>query len=703
MRPRSSLLVALLVAATGLLAAPVALAQDTTGTGDEPSVRAFLHTVGPAAPVPGDTLVLAGTIENTGGEALHNVQALLRYSRNPLDDRTEVRRVATDRQLRWGQRNIDYFDQLADPLAPGDTADYRLEVPVDDLGFDAPGVYVVGVDIRVDADEPDERLTVNTSRTVIPWLPNDDPLPDVPVAMLWPLATQPSLLPDGTLSDDRLAELIRTRGPLSALVDAPGDTPVSWVIDPDLLGTVEAMSDGYEVAAADGSTTAGQGAADAVAWQEALATATDGDQPSILPYANPDLQAVARADPAAVSATARQAFLRTRDWLGERPMAGRTDLAWPAGGTADDATLSALASAGARTVVLSGDRVRPVTDDPIARVTAGERELDALLLDSGLQAAGRDALAASDPAAAALALRQSWLAETALVGLDAQNTGDVPASLVAAGPYGWHPDPTVAQALVDVWTTTPWISATPLAAVEAPAHPVVVRPRPEPAATPGELSDEHLATVAELRDQTAHYEALVADPDPLTEQFEIAALRALAATWRDDPGGGVAYTELATAQATSRLGQVSVLVPESVTLSSNRGGFPLTVSNGLDRAVVVQLELTAEIPDRITVGQVPPQPVDAGENASVDVTAEAAVNGKVPVTVQLTATDGSPLGPAQRMVVNATDYGAIGWFIIGGAALLFVGAAVFRVIRRRRAVEEVDLPVEPEPLRETAR
>ena len=258
MRRRSSLFVALLVAATGLLAAPVALAQDTTGTGDEPSVRAFLHTVGPAAPVPGDTLVLAGTIENTGGEALHDVQALLRYSRNPLDDRTEVRRVATDQQLRWGQRNIDYFDQLADPLGPGDTADYRLEVPVDDLGFDAPGVYVVGVDIRVDADEPDERLTVNTSRTVIPWLPNDDPLPDVPVAMLWPLATQPSLLPDGTLSDDRLAELIRTRGPLSALVDAPGDTPVSWVIDPDLLGTVEAMSDGYEVAAADGSTTAGQ-------------------------------------------------------------------------------------------------------------------------------------------------------------------------------------------------------------------------------------------------------------------------------------------------------------------------------------------------------------------------------------------------------------------------------------------------------------
>ncbi|MGH9252925.1 MAG: DUF6049 family protein, partial [Acidimicrobiales bacterium] len=232
MRRRSSLFVALLVAATGLLAAPVALAQDTTGTDDEPSVRAFLHTVEPAAPEPGDTLVLAGTVENTGDEPLYDVQALLRYSRNPLDDRTEVRRVATDQQLRWGQRyNVN--DEFADPLPPGEAADYRIEIPVDEMGFVTPGVYAVGVDIRVDGDSPgDPRLTVDTSRTVIPWLPDDEPLPDVPVAMLWPLATQPSLLPDGTLSDDRLAEQIRTRGPLSALVDAPGDTPVSWVIDP---------------------------------------------------------------------------------------------------------------------------------------------------------------------------------------------------------------------------------------------------------------------------------------------------------------------------------------------------------------------------------------------------------------------------------------------------------------------------------------
>ena len=702
MRRASPLSVALLAIAAGLLTAPAARAQDTTDADAEPAVRAFLHTVEPAVPEPGDTLVLAGTVENTGDEPLHDIQALLRYSRIPLTDRADVRTVPTDQRVAWGQRHIDYFDPLADTLSPGQAADYRLEVPVDAMDFGAPGVYAVGVDIRVDGDSPGDRLTVDTSRTVIPWLAGADPLPEIPVALLWPLVAPPSMLPSGALSGEGLADQISPDGSLSMLVDAPGDTPVSWVVDPDLLGTAETMTDGYEVTGADGSTSEGRGAADAVAWGEAFAIATEGDQPSILPYANPDVQAVARVDPAAASDTARQATARTREWLSERPTIGRAGLAWPAGGIADEVTLSALASAGARTVVLSADSVRPLTESPVVRVAAGDRELDAVLVDAGLEAMIGDALTAADPAASALRLRQGWLAETALLGLEAQAADDRPPPLVAAAPFGWRPDASLARALIDVWTTTPWIAATSLATIDAAAEPAVVNPRPGSDAA-GELSAAYLASVAELQDQTAHYEALVAEPDPLTDQLEFAGLRALASIWRADPEAGVAYTLLATAEVRDRLAQVSVHVPESVTLSSSKGGFPLTVSNGLDRTVVVQLELTAAIPDRITVEEVPPQPVEAGENASVDVIAEAAANGKVPVTVQLTASDGAPLGPAQRMIVNATDYGTIGWFVVGAAALLFIVAAVIRVLRRRRPVDDVELPLEPEPLRETAR
>ena len=107
-----------------------------------------------------------------------------------------------------------------------------------------------------------DRLTVDTSRTVIPWLAGADPCPRSP-SLLWPLAACAVTAPSGTLSGEGLAgQLSRWRPPL---VEAPGDAPVSWVVDPDLLGTAETMTDGYEVTGADGSTSEGRGAADAVA------------------------------------------------------------------------------------------------------------------------------------------------------------------------------------------------------------------------------------------------------------------------------------------------------------------------------------------------------------------------------------------------------------------------------------------------------
>jgi hypothetical protein len=98
--------VALLAIAAGLLTAPAARAQDTTDADAEPAVRAFLHTVEPAVPEPGDTLVLAGTVENTGDEPLHDIQALLRYSRIPLTDRADVRTVPTDQRVGSASRRL---------------------------------------------------------------------------------------------------------------------------------------------------------------------------------------------------------------------------------------------------------------------------------------------------------------------------------------------------------------------------------------------------------------------------------------------------------------------------------------------------------------------------------------------------------------------------------------------------------------------
>ena len=137
-------------------------------------------------------------------------------------------------------------------LEPGESAAFELPVPVDQINFSSPGVYVIGVDIRADPADGD-RLTLDTSRITVPWLPADEPLPVVPVALLWPVATAPTMLADGNLIDDSLSERLSADGPLTTLVEAPGSAPVTWIVDPDLVATVEAMADGYPVTGPNGT------------------------------------------------------------------------------------------------------------------------------------------------------------------------------------------------------------------------------------------------------------------------------------------------------------------------------------------------------------------------------------------------------------------------------------------------------------------
>lgn len=687
-----------------MLAAPVVQADD-----NGPAAVATMRSIEPAVPQPGDTLVLAGTVENTGDEPLRAVQAILRYSTVPLTDRAEVRRVATDDDLRFGRRYVEFFQELGpadSELQPGETVEYRLEVPVDQINLGEPGVYVVGVDIR--ANPPDEeRLTLDTARTVIPWVPDGDPLPTVPVALLWPVATQPSLLPDGTLLGDRLASQIAPDGPLTALVEAPGSAPVTWVVDPDLLATVATMTDGYVVTAPEGTTADGIGAADAAAWQEAFGAAVDGHELLFLPYADPDLSALAEAHPDEATRTARQALVATQELAAGRDPAEPAQIAWPGSGVASERSLAAYAAAGTRTVVLSSGAVIPATDEARAQVRAGETTLDAVLTDVGLESA-MDAAGVAGSAGGDLALRQSWLAETLLVALSAEADQQSPAPLVAAPPSSWHPDAAVARALIEVWTTTPWVSPTSLAEVAPAGRPALVGADPEVTVSPPELPATNVAAAAALADQSTRYTALLAGRDALVEELDTAALRAVATAWRSAPEAGRTYTAVATSEVTSRLRQVSVLVPETVTLSSDRGTFPLTLSNGLPQPVLVRVLVDPDYPDRMSVAEVPPQRVEAGENATVEITAEATANGRVPVTVRLETAGGSGFGPPHRMIVHATDYGTIGWVVVGAALALFLTAAVLRLIRaRRRPVDVVELPAasvaKEEPLRETAR
>lgn len=677
---RSFLVTAAMVAAVTIVT-PLAEAADSP---DSPgaAVESHLHTVDPVMITPGDELTLAGIVENSGDEPIGNVQALPRWSTVQLESRSEIRQVNSDPGLRHGIRYDDPYQVVAEQLEPGERREFELTIDADDMGLGLSGVYVVGIDIRGTLANGD-RITLETVRTVVPWWQGEPP-DAVDVALLWPVDGQPSLLPDGRLQDEALADRVSSGGSLDALVQAGESAPVSWLVDPDVLDTVDAMADGYETSSADGNTD-GSGADNAAAWRSAFDEATADTPTFLLPYAQPDLAALQASQPG-LAAELSQASTEATASAADAMEDARTGLVRPDGGAVTQDTLDVIADAGARTVVLSDAQVSPTVQHPRVEVDTGHGDLEALLTDTGLDDAIADATAATGPAAA-VELRQRWAAETAMVTLHAAIRGTSPQPLVAGPPSRWRPDPEIAETLIDTWTSLPWVEPVHLTDLPESASPAAVTVNPTDAAN--SLPADNVDAVAEMRAAVDQYSSLLAESDPdLAQDLERATIRAASSGWRDDPAAGVAYAESITTELTDRLREVSVTVPESVTLSSRTGIFPLSVTNDLDQPVTVRLEIEAANPDRLHVDQIDEQLVESGSRQTIEIRAEAATNGRVPITVQLITADGTPLGPPHQTMVNATDYGTIGWFIIGGAGLLFGAAVIRTMIRRRSSVSD---------------
>ena len=140
---------AVLAGAALVLGAAPSRAAGTTpspSSPSEPPATVELASATSSYLVDGTDLILAGAVTNGGSEPLGRVNVTLRHSRDALEDRADVRRVATDDEFRVGRRDVTHFVPIGD-LEPGHSQPFSLTVPVDDLRLADAGVYVVGVDV----------------------------------------------------------------------------------------------------------------------------------------------------------------------------------------------------------------------------------------------------------------------------------------------------------------------------------------------------------------------------------------------------------------------------------------------------------------------------------------------------------------------------------------------------------------------------
>lgn len=657
---RVAIVLLTVIAALGVLTLPSTPAAAQV-PGDEQVARVVLTDLSPDYASADATLTLRGRVENIGEAPLVDPLPVVRWSTDPVQTLDDLLLVAENPLFRYGQ--VDYrFTDPQDTLPPGESTTFSLTVPVSSL-FLRSGVYVVGVDVL--ATLPDGlRVFVASARTTLP-VDIDDTAP-VPVALVWPMAANPTLLADGRLLDETLAEQIAADGRLTAIL-AAGDDQVTWVVDPDLVATAAAMVGGYEtVTGADGTQ-----AADAARFvgdlSRTLSTATDVRQ---TPSADPD---VGGAQAAGVDAAVVDDALTTTgpgdalaDLLGE-PVA---TMALLVDRPITDSMLAAYASTGARTITLDSASVQASGSGAVAPL--------ALANGTQIQSVAAHGVPVSLPdVEASLGARQWMLSATAVLAAGAdQETGTGHA---IAPPLRWDIDAPTAQALVSAWRSAPWVVPTPLSGLPLADTPRSLVGGGSPPPLPEGLASGLTDLLADARRLQPLF------PEPVLDPSDAGATisRALSAAWQQAPDQGVAYVGATARAVTGVEDELSLLLSPSITLSSRSGRFPITLVNDSAADVLVGVDFSSQNSSRLRVEDIEPVLLTSGEKRTITATALATANGRVQLAASLVTTAGSTVARPATSTVDVTNAGALGWTVIIAGVGLFVAALLRARLRRR--------------------
>ena len=694
---------AALPAAVALAAlAPLAPAATAAGPGgvpgpsgapvraaDRPAVGAGALSVQiasftPAIPAAGEVLRVTGTITNTSEEPVRDVSAVLRLSSPALPSRGEIPEVLAGAGNRVGLPVAGASDAVAESLAPGQSAEFALRARVDALPLAGPGVYVTGAEAVGDSGAGIVRQDID--RTFLPWWPEGTTAEPLELTTLWPLIGAPLRDTMGALLSDEPAVEMSPAGRLATLLAAAADAPgaVSLVVDPQVVEAAAEMSGGYVVGLGD-SARPGTRSSEVADWLAALRRAVadpDADVIAML-YGQPDV--VAARHGGLLGTLLRQhgsIDAITQEVLG-RPLPA--ELVLVPDGTATSATLRRLARAEVPVTVLSDAALPPVEPSyytPIGTAVLSTRDgdLPVLATDSGLSMALSMPM---DSAAEQTAARQRLLAETLVTITELPR---VQRLLVAAPDPGWAPPAEAARMVVGVLGSTPWLVPTGVAAaldLGLDVEPHRLAGYDEEAAG-RELPASHVQRVESQFDDLAEYEAVLSDPDDLPPSAPTAPTRGMSAWFRSHPEKRVDLTRAVDDQLDAALASVRIISSGSITVSGASGTIPMTVENVGSVPVTVGVSMVSTPPQLFQADPVEPFRIEPERRTSVEITAQVAAAGPVPVSIQLTTAAGEPFGRPGQLVVQSSAYAKAARIIVQVALGALVLAVLVHGVRRAR-------------------
>lgn len=653
---------------------PGASATPTAGATDTLPVSVAVTDVSPQVLAPGEPLVVTATVRNDGDTTIERPRATVRIYRYRLASREQLDTWVSAPTAGYPAGTAAAAVDLEAPLEPGASAQVVVTVPPESIGLlrtpDAWGPRGISLDLT------DGTKRVGIERTFLLWASDDD-VPAAQVSVVVPVvgpAELPATSSDGSTAGTGTSATgsdlddSTTSGRLRRLLDATGDSSaVSWAVDPSLVQQASA------------------GTAATQAWAKELAQAATGREVLALPWADPDLAAIAHAGrPELLDAALAAGDVAANGLLGDSTP---TSLLWSADEELDEPTagLAAAHGAGAALVVSPGalGTDEPDASSPTVPLKTDQGDVTALVPDATLSALLGDPTSVQ-PAMTAATAAQRMLAETAVLARESDGDG---AGVLVTVPRDWDPDVATARAELAALSAAPWVAVTGVEgqlaagrATDSSTRKPVTLPRTSRSAT--ELTPVWVHALADARAAVASFAEIVPDPAALTAGLDEQLLPPLSVMWGSDPTGRKAAVDAALAAADARRSGLSILLNEQFTVISSSTQIRLAVRNDLDQDATVRVQMR---PNKACVAANRSELVTAlaGHETPVTLQVEASANCDVTVDVELVSADGRVVAtPVKFSARVAPTIESVGTIVVGVLLALALAFGLWRTIRR---------------------
>ncbi|MFF6979045.1 DUF6049 family protein [Streptomyces sp. NPDC008343] len=694
----------------GLLQLPTAAPTQAAGqdsvkaASGSGTVAVAVDSLTPSAPSDGDTLTVSGTVTNKGKQAVTDAQVDLRLG-GALITRSAIDRIAGRGDY---QQGVDaapvggkYVKEFP-KLTPGVSQHFNISVPVDKLDLGEDGVYEFAVSLSGETSARPWEQVLGIQRTFLPWQP-DEADTKTRTTVMWPLISTAHMTAQTgsnesqtpVFRDDDLAKEIAPGGRLEQLVSLGKELDVTWVIDPDLLASVDAMTESYRVQGEGDATTAGTHQALAKQWLAELQEAVQDKEVVALPFGDPDLASLAHNG---TNVTGSLSHLKEASDVAADTVDSilhvepTTDFAWPVNGAIDPSIVKVATSAGADKVIARSDSLAetaglPYTPSASRPVGGGTT---AVVTDARMSTLFQGNLTRASSSTLAV---QRFLAQSLALNLQTDNQRNI-----VVAPQRM-PTASQARAMAEAVTALQdgtWSQSQDLTAA-ATAKPDSSATTQVPAASkyPSSLRKQELprsafTQIATTRDKLDKFKVILTNQDRVVTPFGRAMNREMSTSWRGRSAEAADYRNGVEAYVDSLAGQVTLIDKSETKLSGRSATIPVTVQNNLVQgAEHLVLRLTSSSPRRLEIGgerfSEQAVAVSGGHSQTVKFPTSAQANGQATVVAQLYTEDGQKYGAPVTFDVKVTEFTATVMLVIGGGFLLLVLAGFRMYTQRKRA------------------